>query len=132
MSVAALLYERLEPQFRDYVDRLLEHARSALWPERRAALESFRRGIAQADGADLQAALRALGEAAPALDDPATALYRTLLTAYLERLDRLPGEGDQISNPDQAALLRDSLDAAQAERARRWFDEHPEHKITDE
>ncbi|MGF1609613.1 MAG: hypothetical protein ACFCUQ_09475 [Kiloniellales bacterium] len=122
-----MLYERLDPRFRQYVDSLLAHARQALWPERRAALEGFRRGIARAVDADLQVALRALGDAAPTLDDPAddpaTALYRTLLTAYLEQL----GESDEISNPDQAALLLQSLDAAQAERARRWLETHPEH-----
>jgi len=107
---------------RRYVSALVEHAESALWPERRQALESFRRGIAKSDPADLENALLGLGVEVGADDDMAETVYRVVLTVYLAQVDDGP-----INNPDQAALFSASLDEEHIARARAWYDEHPEH-----
>ena len=116
-------YDGLDPIFKHYVDALLEHARSALWPERRAALESFYRGIARSDPKELSAAAQTLGLDLKSSSDAAgEAVFRRLLTAYLSCL-----EEPEITNPDQAYLYALSLDRAHVECAMRWFDANPQH-----
>jgi hypothetical protein len=115
-------YDSLDPVFKRYVDALLEHARSALWPERRAALESFYRGIARSDPKELSAAAQALALDLQSSSDAAgEAVFRRLLTAYLSCL-----EEPEITNLDQAYLHALSLDPAHAECATRWFDANPQ------
>ena len=108
---------------RRHVAELLAHARSALWPERRAALESFRDGIAHSDEGDLDAALSGLGVDPREGDDKAEILYRIVLTVYLAQLD-----DHRITNPDQALLFRQSLDEEHLQQAEAWFRAHPEHR----
>lgn len=107
---------------RRYVADLLAHARSALWPERRAALDAFRDGIARSDDSDLDAALTGLGVELREDDDKAEILYRIVVTVYLAQLD-----DPEITNPDQALLFRQSLDEEHLLRAEAWFRTHPEH-----
>ena len=109
-------YDSLAPQFRAYVDALLAHARTALWPERRAALESFYRGIARSAEEDLQIAGEALGLQSGPGEDLAELVFRRVLTAYLSCLDETA-----ITNQDQAQLYLLSLDPDHAARAERWF-----------
>lgn len=109
-------YDSLAPQFRAYVDALLAHAETALWPERRAALESFYRGIARSTQEDLQAAGEALGLETGPGEDLAELVFRRVLTAYLSRLDET-----DITNRDQAQLYLLSLDPDLAARAERWL-----------
>ena len=117
------IYDELGPEIRHYVDVLVEHAASALWPERKSALLSFWRGIAKADPNDLAATLRALGLCDISEDRRADTLFRVVLTAYLERLaDKV------ITNPDQASLFCYSLDPEQVALGDRWLAEHPEFK----
>ena len=108
-------YDNLAPRFRAYVDALLEHAQTALWPERRAALESFNRGIARSPEDDLRAAAEALGLDDQSDDDIADLIFRRVLTAYLSRLDE-----SAITNPDQAQVYRLSLDPDHLALAERW------------
>lgn len=108
-------YDNLAPRFRAYVDALLEHAQTALWPERRAALESFYRGIARSPEDDLRAAAEALGPDDQSDDDIADLIFRRVLTAYLSRLDE-----SAITNPDQAQVYRLSLDPDHLALAERW------------
>lgn len=108
-------YDSLPPPFQGYVDALLEHAQGALWPERRAALESFHRGIARGAPEELAAAAAALGLAAGSGEAAAQAVFRRILTAYLDRLDETT-----VTNPDQAFLYALSLDPDHVELARRW------------
>jgi hypothetical protein len=113
-------YDSLPAPFRAYVDALLEHAQSALWPERRAALESLYRGVARSSPAALRAAAVALGlgtEAEAATAEAATAelIFSWVLTAYLARL----GEAE-VTNPDQAEIYRLSLDPDHVALAERW------------
>ena len=114
-------YDSLAPHFRAYVDALIEHARTALWPERRTALESFRRGIAQSRPSELRAAADAMGFDAQPDEAVADLIFRRILTAYLARL----GEGE-VTNPDQARLYLLSLDAGHAALAERWRHGHPD------
>ena len=114
-------YDSLAPHFRAYVDALIEHARTALWPERRTALESFRRGIAQSRPSELRAAADAMGFDAQPDEAVADLIFRRVLTAYLARL----GEGE-VTNPDQARLYLLSLDAGHAALAERWRHGHPD------
>jgi hypothetical protein len=106
----------LAPHFRAYVDALLEHARTALWPERRAALESFYRGIAQCRPDDLRAASEALGLERQFGDVTADLIFRRVLTAYLCRLDET-----DVTNPDQAQVYQLSLDPDHLKLAERWM-----------
>lgn len=108
-------YDNLAPRFRAYVDALLEHAQTALWPERRAALESFYRGIVRSPEDDLRAAAEALGLDDQSDDDIADLIFRRVLTAYLSRLDE-----SAITNPDQAQVYRLSLDPDHLALAERW------------
>ena len=108
-------YDNLAPRFRAYVDALLEHAQTALWPERRAALESFYRGIVRSPEDDLRAAAEALGLDNQSDDDIADLIFRRVLTAYLSRLDE-----SAITNPDQAQVYRLSLDPDHLALAERW------------
>ena len=108
-------YETLPPQLRAYVDALLEHARTALWPERRAALESFYRGIARSAAADLEAAAAVLNLDPQSGEGPGELIFRRVLTAYLSRL----GESE-VTNPDQAEIYRLSLDPEHVALADRW------------
>ncbi|MBL28579.1 MAG: hypothetical protein CMM50_13620 [Rhodospirillaceae bacterium] len=108
-----------------YVAELLQHAQSALWPERRAALQSFREGIDRSDRGDVEAALDGLGVELRNEDDGAEVLFRIVLTVYLTQLD-----DSEITNPDQAALFLWSLDEHHIERAEMWFQAHPEHPQT--
>ncbi|MCG8357194.1 MAG: hypothetical protein MI920_16640 [Kiloniellales bacterium] len=119
-----MLYDKLPDHFQGYVAALLEHAETALWPERRAALESFYQGIENCSEADLTAATNALGLVAPSGEQPAMTLYRVMLTAYLERL----GEAE-ITNPDQAWLYSLSFSRDHAALAESWYAEHPEHRL---
>lgn len=106
----------LPPQFRAYVDALLAHARTALWPERRTALESFHRGIARSPVADLMTAAAALGLETQSDEDLAELLFRRVLTVYLDRLD-----DHDITNPDQAQVYLRSLDPDHRARAEQWL-----------
>ena len=106
----------MAPPFRAYVDALLGHARTALWPERRAALESFYRGICRSRPDDLRAAAEVLGLEQQSCDVMADQIFRRVLTAYLCRL----GETD-VTNPDQAQVYRLSLDPDHQARAARWM-----------
>ena len=117
------MYEQLDPRLRGYVDDLLEHARTALWPERRAAIESLWRGMSQTSPDDQQAAVAALGLELDPEADPAELLFRLVLTAYLQQL-----EEPEITNPDQAVLFFLSLDEGHAQEAEQWFLDHPEHR----
>lgn len=108
-------YDSLAPHFRGYVDSLLAHARTALWPERRAALESFHRGITQSAPEDLKAAADALGLETNADEATADLIFRRVLTAYLGRLDER-----EVTNPDQARVYRLSLDPGHVGLAERW------------
>ena len=108
-------YDNLAPQFRAYVDALLAHAQTALWPERRAALEGFYRGIAQSPANDLRAAAEALSLETHSEDGLADLIFRRVLTAYLCRL----GESE-ITNPDQAEVYRLSLDPDHLALVERW------------
>ena len=116
------VYDELEPVLRDYVDRLLAHAETALWPERREALASFWRGIAQCEADDHEALATALGIELPEDADAAEIIFRLVLTAYIERLG-----ASEVTNPDQAVLYGLSLEDAHAELAESWFAAHPEH-----
>ena len=118
---------RLDPTFHGYLDSLVEHAATALWPERRAALESFARGIAACPADQLEiAAERIPGEAAVLLE-PAELLFRTILSAYLESL----GE-HEITNPDQALLYALSLESEHVALAEAWLEAHPEFRVQEE
>jgi len=119
------VYDDLDPTLRRYVDDLVGHAATALWPERRAALASFWQGIAKCARGDQEAALKSLGIEPPAGIDPAEIVFRVVLTAYLERL----GE-DDITNADQADLYRLSLDESHATLAAQWDAAHPETRTT--
>lgn len=126
------MYPRLDPLFRQYVDTLVDHARTALWPERRAAMDSFRRGIEGCPEEDLKAAADRLLEDRPAEVEPAEVLFRAIVTAYLERLGTLDGNGQEVTNPDQARLYGLSLDRGHLVRAAEWLDAHPEYRALDE
>ena len=116
------VYDQLDPRIRDYVDSLIAHARSALWPERRAALASFRRGIARSAPDDLAALLSVLAVEPASGEDAADLAFRAVVTAYIERLAEV-----DVTNPDQALVYGQSLDAAHVALAGRWLDSHPEH-----
>lgn len=108
-------YDSLAPPFRAYVDTLLAHARTALWPERRAALESFYRGIAKSSPDDLKAAAEALGFDPRSGGEIADLIFQRVLTAYISGL----GE-TEVTNPDQATVYLLSLDPDHRELAERW------------
>jgi hypothetical protein len=108
-------YDNLAPQFTAYVDALLEHAQTALWPDRRAALESFYRGIAQSDADDLRTAAEVLGIEIQSEDGVADLIFRRVLTAYLSCLDER-----EVTNPDQAQVYQFSLDPDHVDLAERW------------
>lgn len=110
------MYDQLDERLKRYVDLLVAHAETALWPERTAALESFRRGIARSDPDNLRDALKAMPLAPPADLDGAEALFRVVLTAYLERLD-----DSDINNRRQAELYQQSLDPGHLARANTWL-----------
>lgn len=93
------VYDNLAPQFTAFVDALLEHAQTALWPERRAALESFYRGIARSTADDLRAAAEVLGLEIQSEDGVANLIFRRVLTAYLSCLDER-----EVTNQDQAQV----------------------------
>jgi hypothetical protein len=100
---------------------LIEHACTALWPERRTALASFRRGVASSDPKDLDAFVKAVGLSVPAGADAVEAVFRVVLTAYLDRLAET-----EVSNPDQAYLYGQSLNEAHVDLAAAWFARHPD------
>lgn len=110
------IYDELDPEFRKYVDALVDHARSALWPERKTALLSFRRGIEKADPDDLLAILAGVGGAEVPEARRAETVFRITLTAYLERL-----EDQTVTNADQAELFILSLNEKHAAKGRRWL-----------
>ncbi len=133
-----MIYDQLQPHFRDYIDALLQHAQTALWPERRDALGHFCRGISGCSTEDLDAAIYALGGAvellqieerapgaleAPTDDEKIWIVFSTVLTAYLERL----GE-TEITNPAQAELFSLSFDDEHQALAERWYAAHPEKR----
>lgn len=117
-----MVYEKLDPTFRGYVNRLVHQTRSLLWPERHAALRSFRKGISRSEPADLERSVKALGIDVPDCDDDGEKLFRLLLTAYLERL-----ADKEVTNPDQAAIYACSLDKRHVALATAWLEKHPEH-----
>ena len=117
------MYEQLDQCLRGYVDDLVEHARTALWPERRAAIESLWRGMSRTSLDDQRAAVAALGLELDPEADPAELVFRLVLTAYLQQLQE-----PEITNPDQAVLFLLSLDEDHASEAERWFADHPEHR----
>lgn len=121
------MYEQLDPTIGGYVDALVEHAQTALWPERRAALESFRRGIDKSDPRDLAACVDALGLKISPEADPAEVVFRAVLTAYLDRLAET-----EITNPDQAYVYSQSLKDAHAKPAASWLAAHPEYNLEDD
>lgn len=114
-------YDSLAPHFRAYVDALLAHARTALWPERRAALESFHRGIARNEPDNLRFAALALDLEADPDESMADLIFRRVLSAYLGCL----GE-TAVTNPDQARIYLLSLDPRHVALAERWLRDHPE------
>lgn len=116
------LYEALPTELRRYVDVLVSHAETALWPERRVALSSFWRGISRSDPADHRSVVAVLGLELAEETDPAEAVFRVVLTAYLEQLAQ-----EAVTNPDQAVLFRLSLDPGWQALAERWFAENPDH-----
>ncbi len=116
------MYDQLDPTLRGYVDALVRHAATALWPERYQALQSFWTGIAKCDPAEHRAATTALGLELSEDVDPAEVVFRLVLTAYLERLDET-----EVTNPDQALTYSLSLDGGHVELAERWLEAHPEH-----
>ena len=115
------MYQELDEVFQEYVDILVEHAGTALWPERRAALESFRRGIDGCPEEDLAAAVHSLVGDPPDDIEPAEILYRAIITAYLEQLDE-----SVVTNPDQALIYSLSLDKGHLDGATSWLRDHPE------
>jgi hypothetical protein len=114
-------YDSLAPHFRVYVDALLAHARTALWPERRTALESFHRGIVRNAPDDLRVAALALGLEAESDEAMADLIFRRVLSAYLGCL----GE-TAVTNPDQARIYLLSLDPDHVAMAERWLHDHPD------
>ena len=115
-------YERLGPVFRQYVDELVRQVATLLWPERRAALVAFYRGIAGAPPDELRASIEALGLP---LDDAETypeQVFRAVLTAWIERIGV-----EEVTNPDQAVLYALSYEDEHVARAEAWFAERPEH-----
>ena len=115
------LYDGLPEAMQRSVDTLLDHAATALWPERRAALQQVQAGIARSGEQDCRQILSSLGAELPVKVDPTEVVYRVLLTAYLQRL----GE-QEINNPDQAFLLGQSLDERHIQATQRWLLDHPE------
>lgn len=122
-GTGAALYDELDPAMKATVEALLDHARSALWPERRAAVASLWRGIAKSAPADQEAVLRALGIAPAAGEEAGAVVLRIIVTAYLERLDEGP-----VTNPDQAFLYGLSLAEDHGRQAEEWLAAHPEHR----
>ncbi len=117
------MYDELDQTLRSYVDALVRHAATALWPERYQALQSFWTGIAKCDPAEHRAATTALGLELSDDVDPAEVVFRLVLTAYLEQLDE-----KEVTNPDQAMTYSLSLDGGHVEQAERWLEAHPEHR----
>jgi hypothetical protein len=117
------VYDELDSTLRSYVDALVRHAATALWPERYQALQSFWTGIAKCDPAEHRAATTALGLELSEDVDPAEVVFRLVLTAYLEQLDET-----EVTNPDQALTYSLSLDGDHVEQAERWLATHPEHR----
>ena len=115
-------YERLDPVFRQYVDELARQAATLLWPERRAALVAFYRGVAGAPPDELQASVEALGLPLDAAETPPERVFRAVLTAWIERVGF-----EEVTNPDQAVLYALSYEGAHVARAEAWFAERPEH-----
>lgn len=120
-----MVYEKLNPVFRGYVNRLVQQTRTLLWPERHAALSSFRKGISRSKPADLKTSVKALAIDVPACDDDGEKLFRLVLTAYLERL----GERE-VTNPDQAIFYACSLNERHVALAAAWFEKHPEYRAS--
>ncbi len=116
------MYDELDPTLRSYVDALVRHAATALWPERYQALQSFWTGIAKCDPAEHRAVTTALGLELSDDVDPAEVVFRLVLTAYLEQLDET-----EVTNPDQALTYSLSLDGDHVALADRWLEAHPEH-----
>lgn len=116
------LYEGLPDAMQRSVDTLLEFAGTALWPERRAALQQLREGIARSGDEECRKVLKMLGADVSAHADPSDLVYRVLLTAFLQRLGDI-----QINNPDQAYLLGQSLDDAHLEATRGWLLDNPDY-----
>lgn len=117
------MYDELGPTLRGYVDRLLEHASTALWPERRMALEGVWRGITKSAPEDRDAAAQAIGLQCAEGVDPGDVVFRMVLTAYLERLDER-----EVTNPDQALIYSLSLFEDHADLAEAWFATHPDQR----
>ena len=121
------MYDQLDPLCQQYVDVLIEHAKTALWPERMRALESFRQGIEGCPEPDLAAAADCLLDDRPPEIAPADILYRAIITAYVERLGI-----DEVTNPDQARLYGLSFATEHREHAAAWLEDHPEYRGTEE
>ena len=108
--------------FQQYVDDLVGQVATLLWPERRAALAAFYRGVARAEPGELDVSIDALGISLDDAESTAEQIFRAVLTAWIEQI----GEED-VTNPDQAVLYALSLTHGHVARAEAWFAEHPEH-----
>ena len=117
------MYDQLDAALRVYVDRLLDHAATALWPERRKALEDFWVGIAKNDRQVQEQAVAALGIDLPQDTDPAEVVFRLVLTAYVARLAE-----PEVTNADQALIYCLSFSEDHTDLAEAWFDDHPERR----
>ncbi len=117
------MYEELGPTLRGYVDHLLAHAQTALWPERLVALQGIWRGITKSAPEDRDAAAQAIGLECPEGVDPGDVVFRMVLTAYLELLDERT-----VTNPDQAVIYSLSLFEDHADLAEIWFTAHPDQR----
>ena len=115
-------YERLGPVFRQYVDELVQQVATLLWPERRAALVAFFRGITGASPEELQASIQALGNPLDEAENYSEQMFRAVLTAWIERIGV-----EEVTNPDQAVLYALSYEEEHVARAEAWFAERPEH-----
>lgn len=116
------MYDRLGPVFRQYVDDLVEQVVTLLWPERRAALAAFYRGIAGAAPAELEASVVALGIPLDDAESVAERIFRAVLTAWIEQIGV-----EEVTNPDQAVLYALSFAEDHVAMAEAWFAERPEH-----
>jgi len=118
----ATFYERLGLVFRQYVDELVQQVATLLWPERRAALVAFYRGIAAAEPAELKASIEELGIPLEESDTYSEQMFRVVLTAWIERIGL-----EDMTNPDQAVLYALSYDEEHVAKAEAWFADRPEH-----
>ncbi|MBS38150.1 MAG: hypothetical protein CMO26_19760 [Thiotrichales bacterium] len=116
------IYGRLGPVYRQYVDELVDQVATLLWPERRAALVAFYRGIAGVSASELEVSISALGIPLDEAENYPEQVFRAVLTAWIEQIGL-----EEVTNPDQAVLYALSYDEGHVARAEAWFAERPEH-----